>query len=291
MAEISSAPGRVAVIGGGRMGAGIAQVWLAAGAAVAVVEAGPDAARAARQRIQDGLAEAQRRGKLSEPVDVAIGRLTILGSAGDLDRATDLVVEAVPERPELKATVLGAAESAVGPDTVLATNTSSLSVTELAAALRRPDRFLGLHYFNPVPASRLVEVVVAAGSDPAVVETAAGWIGGIGKTAIVVNDRPGFASSRLGVLLGLEAIRMLEEGVADAAAIDTAMELGYRHPMGPLRSTDLVGLDVRLAIAEYLHGTLGDRFAPPQLLRDKVAAGELGRKTGRGFYSYDDGDR
>ncbi len=279
-------PSRVAVIGGGRMGAGIAQIWLAAGASVAVVEAGPEAARAARSRIKDGLEEAQRRGKLTEPATVAAGRLVIVGSATELGDDTELVIEAVPERAELKADVLRAAESAVGAGAVLATNTSSLSVTDLAGALDRPGRFLGLHFFNPVPASRLVEVVVAGATDPAVVDAARGWVAGLGKAAVVVRDRPGFASSRLGVLLGLEAIRMLEEGVADAEAIDTAMELGYRHPMGPLRSTDLVGLDVRLAIAEYLHATLGERFAPPQLLRDKVAAGELGRKTGRGFYTY-----
>ena len=280
-------PAGVAVIGGGRMGAGIAQVWLAAGARVTVVEAGPEAARAARDRVTDGLAKAQRRGKLAEPADSAATRLTIVDSAAELGADTDLVVEAVPERADLKAHVLRAAESAVGPDAVLATNTSSLSVTDLAGALTRPERLLGLHFFNPVPASALVEVVVAGRTDPAVVHGVRGWIGALGKAAIVVQDRPGFASSRLGVLLGLEAIRMLEEGVADADAIDTAMELGYRHPLGPLRSTDLVGLDVRLAIADYLHATLGERFAPPQLLRDKVAAGELGRKTGRGFYTYD----
>ncbi len=286
--EVSAAvPARVAVVGGGRMGAGIAQVFLAAGARVAVVEAGDEAATAAHGRVADGLAEAARRGKLAGSVDAALGRLTPLRAAGDLDRDTDLVVEAVPERADLKVEVLRAAESAVGPDAVLATNTSSLSVTELAAALERPGRFLGMHFFNPVPASKLVEVVTAADTDPALVRTVSGWVEALGKTAVVVNDSPGFASSRLGVLLGLEAIRMLEEGVADAEAIDTAMELGYRHPMGPLRSTDLVGLDVRLAIAEYLHRTLGDRFAPPQLLRDKVAAGELGRKTGRGFHTYD----
>lgn len=286
-----SVPSRVAVIGGGRMGAGIAQVWLGAGASVTVVEADPEAARAARVRVTDGLAQAWRRGKLTEPAAAAAARLTIVDSAAELGADADLVVEAVPERADLKADVLRAAESAVGPDAVLATNTSSLSVTDLAGALNRPARFLGLHFFNPVPASGLVEVVVAGGTDPAVVDVARGWIGALGKTAIVVQDRPGFASSRLGVLLGLEAIRMLQEGVADAEAIDTAMELGYRHPMGPLRSTDLVGLDVRLAVAEYLHATLGERFAPPQLLRDKVAAGDLGRKTGRGFYTYDEAGR
>jgi 3-hydroxybutyryl-CoA dehydrogenase len=283
---VIAVPARVGVVGGGRMGAGIAQVFLAAGAHVAVVEAGGQAAEAARGRVADGLEEAARRGKLDGDVETTLGRLTLLDSAAELDPGTGLVVEAVPERADLKAEVLSAVESAVGPDAVLATNTSSLSVTELAAALDRPDRFLGLHFFNPVPASKLVEVVVAQETDRELVGTASGWVRALGKTDVVVKDSPGFASSRLGVLLGLEAIRMLEEGVADAEAIDTAMELGYRHPMGPLRSTDLVGLDVRLAIAEYLHRTLGERFAPPQLLRDKVAAGELDRKTGRGFHTY-----
>jgi 3-hydroxybutyryl-CoA dehydrogenase len=280
-------PARVGVIGGGRMGAGIAQVFLAAGARVAVVEAGGEAAEAARRRVADGLEEAARRGKLDGDVATVLDRLTVVDSPAALDRETGLVVEAVPEQADLKAQVLRAAEAAVAPDAVLATNTSSLSVTELAAVLERPGRFLGLHFFNPVPASKLVEVVVAQETSAELVGIAGGWVRALGKTDVVVKDSPGFASSRLGVLLGLEAIRMLEEGVADAEAIDTAMELGYRHPMGPLRSTDLVGLDVRLAIAEYLHRTLGERFAPPQLLRDKVAAGELGRKTCRGFHTYE----
>ena len=287
MSEASAVPAQGGVIGGGRMGAGIAQVFLTAGARVQVVEAGPAAAEAARARVADGVEKASRRGTLAEAVAALLDRLSLVGSAAALDPGTGLVVEAVPEQAALKVEVLRAAEGAVADDAVLATNTSSLSITELAAALVRPARFLGLHFFNPVPASKLVEVVVAAGTAPDVVEAARGWVRALGKTDVVVKDSPGFASSRLGVLLGLEAIRMLEEGVADAEAIDTAMELGYRHPMGPLRSTDLVGLDVRLAIAEYLHRTLGERFAPPRLLRDKVAAGELGRKTGRGFYTYD----
>jgi 3-hydroxybutyryl-CoA dehydrogenase len=279
-------PDRVGVIGGGRMGAGIAHVFLAAGARVEVVEAGDEAAEAARGRVRDGLEEAARRGKLTGTVDDVLARLSLVDSPAELAAGTGLVVEAVPERADLKVAVLTAAETALGPDAVLATNTSSLSVTELAAALQRPARFLGMHFFNPVPASKLVEVVVAPETVDDVVESTRGWVRALGKTDVVVKDSPGFASSRLGVLLGLEAIRMLEEGVADAEAIDAAMELGYRHPMGPLRSTDLVGLDVRLAIAEYLAGTLGERFTPPQLLRDKVAAGELGRKTGRGFHDY-----
>ncbi len=275
----------VAVIGGGRMGAGIAQSFLTAGAGVTVVE--PVAPDQARDRVAQGLAQAAEKGKLSEDPAVAMTRLTVSGSMDALrDAASELVVEAVPEDPALKADVLARAEALLPADAVLATNTSSLSVAELAAVLQRPGRFLGMHFFNPVPASRLVEIVVAAGTEPAAVTAAQEWVATLRKTGIVVRDSPGFASSRLGVLLGLEAIRMLQEGVADAQAIDTAMELGYRHPMGPLRSTDLVGLDVRLAIAEYLHHTLGDRFEPPALLRRKVAAGELGRKSGRGFYDY-----
>jgi 3-hydroxybutyryl-CoA dehydrogenase len=284
--DSGAVPRRVGVIGGGRMGAGIAQAFLLAGAQVEVVEAGGEAAEAARGRVADGLEESARRGKLSGEVAEVLARLSLVDSPGDLSPDSGLVVEAVPERADLKIAVLTAAETALGAGAVLATNTSSLSVTELAAALQRPARFLGLHFFNPVPASKLVEVVVAPATGPDVVEAARGWVRALDKADVVVKDSPGFASSRLGVLLGLEAIRMLEEGVADAEAIDAAMELGYRHPMGPLRSTDLVGLDVRLAIAEYLADTLGERFTPPQLLRDKVAAGELGRKTGRGFHDY-----
>ena len=195
-----------------------------------------------------------------------------------------LVVEAVPEDPELKRAALSSLEHAMADDAVIASNTSSLSIDGLASALERPERFLGLHFFNPVPASQLVEIVTGAATSPALVERARGWVEALGKTPIVVRDAPGFASSRLGVALALEAIRMLEEGVASAADIDTAMQLGYRHPLGPLRTTDLVGLDVRLAIAEGLHARLGERFAPPELLRRMVADGRLGRKSGEGFY-------
>ncbi|RZK74045.1 MAG: 3-hydroxyacyl-CoA dehydrogenase family protein, partial [Rhodococcus sp. (in: high G+C Gram-positive bacteria)] len=165
-------------------------------------------------------------------------------------------------------------------------NTSSISIAELGNVLTDPARLIGMHFFNPVPASTLVEIVRAPATDAAVVDRVREWVSQLGKTEVLVNDSPGFATSRLGVCLGLEAIRMLEEGVADAESIDRAMELGYRHPMGPLRSTDLVGLDVRLAIAEHLAKTLGDRFAPPALLREKVAKGELGRKSGQGFFTW-----
>ncbi|MFI9030458.1 3-hydroxyacyl-CoA dehydrogenase family protein [Streptomyces sp. NPDC053560] len=269
------------------MGAGVAQSFAVAGSRVTVVESGAEAAAAALDRVATGLARAAERGKLAEPAETVLARVTTVASPEELPGEVQLVVEAVPEDAALKAKVLAAAERAVSDDTVLATNTSSLSVTELSAALRRPARFLGMHFFNPVPASALIELVVAPDTADATLESALAWTHALGKTDVVVKDSPGFASSRLGLALGLEAVRMVEEGVAEPAAIDAAMSLGYKHPMGPLRLTDLVGLDVRLAIAEYLCATLGDRFAPPALLREKVARGELGRKTGQGFYTWE----
>ncbi|MFF5288041.1 3-hydroxyacyl-CoA dehydrogenase family protein [Paractinoplanes globisporus] len=280
-------PKTVGVIGGGRMGAGIAQVFAVAGAIVCLAERDPAAAVASRDRVAMGLLRASEKGRLTESADAVLERLLLVDDVAALPYDTDLVVEAVPEEAGLKIQVLAAAEDAVGDHTVLASNTSSLSIAGIADGLRRPGRFLGLHFFNPVPASSLVEVVVGPVTGDDARDAARSWVAGLGKTEVVVRDSPGFATSRLGVLLGLEAIRMLEEGVADAASIDRAMELGYRHPMGPLRSTDLVGLDVRLAIAEHLHRELGERFAPPALLRDKVARGELGRKTGHGFFSWE----
>ncbi|MFF3935097.1 3-hydroxyacyl-CoA dehydrogenase family protein [Streptomyces phaeofaciens] len=283
---MTTAPAVVGVIGGGRMGAGIAQSFAAAGSSVTVVESGAEAAAAALDRIATGLERAAERDRLTEPAEQVLARVTTVSSVDDLPAHADLVVEAVPEDAALKARVLAAAERAVGEETVLASNTSSLPVTELAAALVRPGRFLGMHFFNPVPASELVEIVLAPETDAGTLRAALDWTHGLGKQDVVVKDSPGFASSRLGVALGLEAIRMVEEGVAEPEAIDDAMRLGYKHPMGPLRLTDLVGLDVRLAIAEHLHATLGERFAPPRLLREKVARGELGRKTGQGFHAW-----
>ncbi len=278
-------PKMAAVFGGGQMGAGIAHALLVAGSRVVVVEADAARAAAAADRVAAYLDESGRRGQLPGGDAEARDRLVATTDAGDIIGA-ELLVEAVPEDAALKARVLGAASDIAAADAIIATNTSSLSIDELAAAVRRPDRFLGMHFFNPVPASALVEVVVGTATGEAVRETACTWVAGLGKTPIVVRDSPGFASSRLGVALGLEAIRMVEAGVASPADIDAAMTLGYKHPVGPLRLTDLVGLDVRLAIAEYLATALGSRFEPPQLLRDKVGRGELGRKSGQGFYSW-----
>ncbi|WP_353651440.1 3-hydroxyacyl-CoA dehydrogenase family protein [Nakamurella sp. A5-74] len=280
-------PLAVGVVGGGRMGSGIAHAFLIGGSLVRIVEADAAAGDRARAAVEKAVRASAERGNLVAGAKEAIGRLQIVRTPADL-RAADLVVEAVPEEPEIKHAVLTAISAAVRPDAVVATNTSSLSVTDLATAITGPERFLGMHFFNPVPASKLIEVVVGQQTDPAVLEQAQKWVAGLGKTAVTVTDSPGFASSRLGVAIGLEAIRMLQDGVGSAQDIDTAMTLGYGHPMGPLKLTDLVGLDVRLGIAEYLHRMLGERFTPPQLLRDKVERGELGRKTGQGFYRWDD---
>jgi 3-hydroxybutyryl-CoA dehydrogenase len=277
----------VGVIGGGRMGSGIAQAFAAIGSAVTIVERDPAAAAAAKDRVAMGLLRAAERGKLAEAPAAVLDRVTLADDVTGLPADAGLVVEAVPEEAALKVRVLSAAERIVGEDAVLASNTSSLSIAGLSEGLHRPERMLGMHFFNPVPASTLVEVVLGPATAGHVRDRVVGWVRALGKTEVVVRDSPGFATSRLGVLLGLEAIRILEEGVADAESIDRAMELGYRHPMGPLRSTDLVGLDVRLAIAEHLARELGERFTPPQLLRDKVARGEFGRKTGQGFFTWE----
>ena len=276
-------PNRVGVLGGGRMGAGIAHAFLAAGSDVTVVDINDSAAEAARQRIEKAVHGSIERGA-EGPASTWLDRLTC-GTDHAAFTDCDLVVEAVPEDPALKADAF-ASIRAHAPDAVIATNTSSLSVTELAGAVDGSGNIIGLHFFNPVPASKLVEIVVADTTDDELVDTARGWVEALGKTPVVVRDSPGFASSRLGVAIALEAIRMVEEGVASPRDIDAAMVLGYKFPVGPLELTDIVGLDVRLGIAEYLHSTLGDRFAPPQLLRDMVARGEYGRKSGKGFYDY-----
>lgn len=278
-------PARVGVLGGGRMGAGIAHAFLVSGCSVTVVERNDAEAGLAVERVRRALHTSVDRGSTTEALEALIERLDAGTDYAEFG-ACSLVIEAVPEDRAMKIPALRRVEAELGDDACLASNTSSISIDGLAEELARPQQFLGLHFFNPVPASALVEIVSGAATKPQLIADASGWVTGLGKIPIVVRDAPGFASSRLGVALGLEAIRMLESGVASAADIDAAMELGYRHPIGPLKLTDLVGLDVRLGIAEYLHAELGERFAPPALLREKVAAGELGRKTGQGFYSW-----
>ncbi|WP_312607361.1 3-hydroxyacyl-CoA dehydrogenase family protein [Kocuria rhizophila] len=281
----STVPSTVGVLGGGRMGAGIAHAFLISGARVTVVEVDAQAAEAAKERVESDLAKSLERGKIDGNLDVWTEHFAVSVDYADFANC-ELVVEAVPELWDLKVSSLQEVEANLSEGAWLATNTSSLSVDGLAAELQRPERFCGMHFFNPVPASKLVEIVLGERTSQELRDLTLQWVAGLGKTPVTVTDAPGFASSRLGVALGLEAIRMVEEGVASAEDIDNAMVLGYKHPVGPLALTDIVGLDVRLGIAEYLEKELGPRFAPPQLMRDMVERGELGKKSGKGFYDY-----
>ncbi|MBP1823258.1 3-hydroxyacyl-CoA dehydrogenase family protein [Mycobacterium sp. OAE908] len=277
--------GTVGVIGAGTMGVGIAYVFAAAGSEVTVVEPDRDRGRLAQQVIEDQAVAAHERGKLSAATrDALSSRLRWVAAIADLPDALDLAVEAVPERADLKRPVLAEVEK--HQPALLATNTSGIAIGTLADALSTPQAFIGLHFFNPVWSMPLVEIVRGEHTSDAALLAAQQAVAHIGKEQIVVADAPGFATSRLGVAIGLEAMRMLQDGVASAEDIDRAMELGYRHPMGPLRLTDLVGLDVRLDIATNLAKAYGPRFDPPQILLDKVTAGDLGRKAGRGFYTW-----
>jgi 3-hydroxybutyryl-CoA dehydrogenase len=279
---------RIAVIGAGTMGHGIAQVAATAGYDTRLTDADADVLATACDRIQSNLAGAVARGKMTqaqlEAATATFAPVTDLKTAID---DADLVIEAVVEDLAVKRALFQQLDGVVSDETILATNTSSLSVSRIAEATKRPARVLGMHFFNPVHIMKLVEVVTHAGCDASVVGEVRACAKRMGKTTILVRDTPGFASSRLGIVLGLEAMRMLEEGVASVVDIDTAMELGYGHPMGPLRLSDLVGLDVRLKIAEHLHRELREpKFEPPRILREKVHRGELGKKTGRGFYEW-----
>ena len=279
---------RVAVVGAGTMGHGIAYVAALAGCEVTLTDSRADALPHATARIDALIAGAIQRAKLDAEQGRAVARLVrIERSLDDAVRDASVVIEAVVEDLKIKQRLLAEIERAIGPDTLLASNTSSLSIGHLAAALSKPGRLVGMHFFNPVHLMKLVEIVTHDGAAPGVNDRAVAFARQIGKEPIVVKDSPGFASSRLGVVLGLEAMRMVEQGVATPEDIDKAMVLGYNHPMGPLKLTDVVGLDVRLAIAEYLHATLKlPHYEPPAILRDKVNKGELGKKTGKGFYTW-----
>ena len=277
----------IAVIGAGTMGHGIAQVAAGAGFKVLLSDLNRDALSRGVRAIEKNLAKGVQLGKLTE-ADSDRTLQQIHGTTNLEECAhADLIVEAIPERLDLKREMLRQLEVASNQPFVFASNTSSLSITEIARSSHRPQNVIGMHFFNPVHIMRLVEIVVGAGTSKETVETAVAVTKRLRKEPIVVKDVPGFASSRLGVALGLEAMRMLEQGVASACDIDTAMELGYNHPMGPLKLTDLVGLDVRLNIAEYLHRELGsETFRPPEVLRRLVSEGKLGKKTGQGFYNW-----
>jgi 3-hydroxybutyryl-CoA dehydrogenase len=279
----------IAVLGAGTMGHGIAQVAAQCGYRVILRDTEREALVRGIRAIEQNLLKGIERAKLTEDErDMTLQR--IRGAVGLAEtRDADFFIEAVPERIELKRETLREVEQIAARQFIFATNTSSLSITEIAREAAHPERVVGMHFFNPVHIMRLVEIVVGERTSAETAETARVVGRRMKKEPITVRDVPGFASSRLGVVLGLEAMRMVEQGVASAKDIDTAMELGYNHPMGPLRLTDLVGLDVRLHIAEYLHRALGsESFRPPEILRRMVAEGKLGRKSGEGFYRWED---
>lgn len=279
---------QLTILGTGTMGRGIAYLSAVAGYETVLFDADPAALDGAKAAIDSILRKGVEKGKVTEEAaNAASARIHLVPELEPAVSGADLLIEAVPESFELKVDLFAQADLFCGPDTILASNTSSISITKLASNVERRDRFIGMHFFNPPHVMKLIEIVRGERTSDETVEQVRAIAETMGKTPIVVRDSPGFATSRLGVAIGLEAIRMFEEGVGSAADIDRAMELGYNHPMGPLRLTDLVGLDVRLGIAEYLAATLGPRFEPPQLLRYLVAQGKLGRKTGEGFYTWD----
>ena len=277
------------MLGAGTMGSGIAHVAALAGYAVVMRDINADALSRGQTSIERNLNKGVEKGKVTQEQRAAA--LQRIRGTTDLSEVcgSDVIIEAAPETLELKQRLLRECESLCDGDFLFATNTSSLSITEIAKASRRPQRVIGMHFFNPVHIMRLVEIVVGRETDAKTTLTVRELAQRMGKQPITVRDVPGFASSRLGVTLGLEAMRMVEQGVASAQDIDTAMELGYNHPMGPLRLTDLVGLDVRLNIAEYLHDVLGsETFRPPEILKRMVREGKLGKKSGQGFYNWDE---
>jgi 3-hydroxybutyryl-CoA dehydrogenase len=289
--ELTRAPRTtVAILGLGTMGQGIALVCARAGLEARVFDVRPEQgvfAHAAMGATLRGLVE---RKKLSaEDMQTIFARIHLSARVEDACAGVDFVIEAIVESLEQKAALLSQVKSAAPPFAILATNTSALSITELGEKVGAAERVLGLHFFNPATSMELLEVVRGARTSPENVARALEFARAIGKTPIVVRDSPGFATSRLGVVLAVEAMRVLEEGVAGVADIDRAMELGYRHPMGPFKVTDLVGLDVRLAIVEHLSRELGERFRPPAILTKLVTLGRLGKKVGVGFYRWTDG--
>ncbi|MBL4848573.1 MAG: 3-hydroxyacyl-CoA dehydrogenase family protein [Planctomycetes bacterium] len=271
------------------MGHGIAQVLAVGGYEVRLCDLDAERVDAALVKVRANLEGGVKRGKLeADQLEPILLRLTASSDSNAALEGATLLIEAIPENLELKKRVLADATAQNPGLALIGTNTSSLPVTEIAQATSTPERVVGLHFFNPVHISKLLEIVTGERTSEETLALALEVAERIGKTPIVVRDAPGFASSRLGLVLGLEAIRMLETGVASAEDIDRALELGYRHPMGPLKTTDYVGLDVRLAIAEHLHAEIGEGFRPPLLLRRLVRAGKLGRKSGEGFYRWDE---
>jgi 3-hydroxybutyryl-CoA dehydrogenase len=275
----------MAVVGGGTMGVGIVYVFAAAGWNVWVVEPDDTRAQSMQKTLEDTARAGLKRGKLNEFRVMHITQgVQRLRSADELPFGLDLVIETVPERMDIKRMVLGQIDARL--PTIIASNTSAMSINELAKCVKDPSSFLGMHFFNPVWSLAMVELIRGDVTSESTLSAAKKYSESIGKTSITVRDVPGFATSRLDLIASLEAMRMLQDGVASAEDIDNAMLIAYRHPMGPLRLSDIVGLDVRLDIARQLSSTLGDRYAPPKILEEMVARGDLGRKSGKGFFDW-----
>lgn len=278
----------IVVVGAGLMGTGIAHAFLAAGCAVDLVDPSEAARTKAARTIERLFDEGVQRGKVSAEVATAARtRLRAVAAVEDAAPGVSFVVETAVEDLGVKQTIVRALEARVGDDVVIATNTSALSITEIASAARRPQRVIGMHFFNPVPKMKLVEIVRGLETDDSTLRAVQDWVGRIGKTSILVNEAPGFTTSRISALLGNEAMTMLHEGVASAEDIDTSLRLAFNHPMGPLELGDLTGWDTRLKVLQYLHTTLGDKFRPCPLIIKMVKAGRTGRKAGKGVYEYD----
>jgi 3-hydroxybutyryl-CoA dehydrogenase len=283
--DISARSERVAVVGGGTMGVGLVYVFAAAGFDVWLVEPDEIRAEAVRRTLGDVAKAGVARGKLSEDeARRVVASPRRLGSAAELPEALDLVIETAPERADIKHKVLKEIDSRV--PAIIATNTSALSIDALSQNVRDPSTFLGMHFFNPVWSLPMVELIRGERTSEATLASARRFAEAVGKTTITVKDSPGFATSRLDLIASLEAMRMLQDGVASAEDIDRAMVIAYRHPIGPLRLSDIVGLDVRLDIARHLSLALGPRYEPPRLLEEMVARGDLGQKTGKGFFDW-----
>jgi 3-hydroxybutyryl-CoA dehydrogenase len=277
----------IAVIGAGTMGRGIALVSALAGFRTILEDLLPDALRKAESEIRTNLSQAVDLGKVSaSSADAAFSRLTYAGSVEEAAREADLVIEAVPEEMESKLEIFTLLDKICRPGTILASNTSSLSVTEIASVTYRAKQCLGMHFFNPVHKMKLLEIVRALETDEDTLATAADVGKRMGREVVIIKESPGFITSRINAMIGNEAFYMLQEGIASAEDIDKALRLGLNHPMGPFELVDLVGLDTRLHILEYLHRTLGEKYRPAPLLVQYVKAGRLGRKAGRGVYEY-----
>jgi len=277
----------IAVIGAGTMGRGIAHVAVLGGYRTVLEDLLPAALRKAETEIRNNLDKAVELKKVSaEDANAAIGRLEYAGSVEEAAREADLVIEAVPEEMESKIEIFTLLDKICRPGTILASNTSSLSITEIASVTYRAKKCLGMHFFNPVHKMKLLEIVRALETDDDAVAAATEVGRRMGKDVVVVKESPGFITSRINAMIGNEAFYMLQEGIASAADIDKALKLGLNHPMGPFELVDLVGLDTRLHILEYLHKTLGEKYRPAPLLVQYVKAGRVGRKSGRGVYEY-----